>query len=123
GEKGGEVEWRGGNRRERLKGTGNCDVDHGDFSEQKALVVMKDGIGEIARQRERKDARQGAVFANAVQKFLAEKTRLGIPAILHDEILHGHMAYKSTVFPTPIAMACSWDPDLITRVFTAAALE
>src|SRR5262249_43393926 len=106
-----------------LNAPGNFDVDHGEFSDQKALLVMKDGIGEIARQRERKDPRQGAIFANAVQKFLAEKTRLGIPAILHDEILHGHMAYKSTVFPTPIAMACSWDPDLISRVFTAAALE
>src|SRR5262245_40308655 len=106
-----------------LTAPGNFAVDHGDFSEQKARVVMKDGIGELARQRERKDARQGAIFANAVQKFLAEKTRLGIPALFHDEILHGHMAYKSTVFPTPIAMACSWDPDLITRVFTAAAQE
>src|SRR5262249_31273667 len=48
---------------------GNFAVDHGDFSEQKARVVMKDGIGELARQRERKDARQGAIFANAVQKF------------------------------------------------------
>src|SRR5215831_10774324 len=110
-------------RPQMLNAPGNFDVDHGDFSEEKALLVMKDGIGEIARQRERKDARQGAIFANAVQKFLAEKTRLGIPALFHDEILHGHMAYKSTVFPTPIAMACSWDPDLITRVFTAAAQE
>jgi beta-glucosidase len=111
------------NKPQMLNAPGNFDVDHGDFSEQKARIVMKNGMGEIARQRERKDARQGAIFANAVQKFLAEKTRLGIPAIFHDEILHGNMAYKSTVFPTPIAMACSWDPDLIGRVFTAAALE
>jgi beta-glucosidase len=111
------------NKPQILNAPGNFDVDHGDFSEQRALVVMKNGIGELARQRERKDARQGAIFANAVQKFLVEKTRLGIPAMFHDEILHGNMAYKSTVFPTPIAMASSWDPDLITRVFTAAALE
>jgi beta-glucosidase len=111
------------NKPQVLNAPGNFDVDHGDFSEQKARVVMKDGIGEIARQRERKDPRQGAIFANAVQKFLVEQTRLGIPAIFHDEILHGNMAYKSTVFPTPIAMACSWDPELIGRVFTAAALE
>ena len=76
-----------------MNAPGNFDVDHGDFSEDRATVVMKNGIGEIARQRERKDPRQGAIFANAVQKFLAEKTRLGIPALFHDEILHGNMAY------------------------------
>jgi beta-glucosidase len=97
--------------------------DRGDFSPEKAAVVMKHGIGQIARQRERKDARQSAEFANAVQKWLVENTRLGIPAMFHDEALHGHMALGSTSFPTPIALASSWDTQLITRVFTAAALE
>jgi beta-glucosidase len=71
-------------------------TDRGDFDPSKAAEVMKHGIGQIARQRERKDAREGATFANAVQKWLLENTRLGIPAILHDEILHGHMAEGST---------------------------
>lgn len=97
--------------------------DRGDFSAAEAAVVMKHGIGEIARQRERTDARRGATYANAVQKWLKENTRLGIPAILHDEILHGLMAVGGTHFPTPIAMASSWDTELITKVFTAAALE
>src|SRR6266508_3451593 len=97
--------------------------DRGDFSPEKAAVVMKHGIGQIARQRERKDARQSAVFANALQKWLKENTRLGIPAMFHDEALHGHMAQGNASFPTPISLASSWDPDLITKVFTAAALE
>ena len=97
--------------------------DRGDFSPEEAAVVMKHGIGEIARQRERTDARRGATYANAVQKWLKENTRLGIPAILHDEILHGLMAVGGTHFPTPLAMASSWDTELITKVFTAAALE
>src|SRR5215813_4944517 len=59
--------------------------DRGDFSPEKAAVVMKHGIGQIARQRERKDARQSAVYANALQKWLKENTRLGIPAMFHDE--------------------------------------
>ena len=84
---------------------------------------MKHGIGQIARQRERMGPREGAIFANAVQKWLIENTRLGIPAILHDEILHGHMAQGSTSFPQPIALASSWDPDFINKVFTAGALE
>src|SRR5262245_13808464 len=97
--------------------------DRGDFSPDKAAVVMKHGIGQIARQRERKDARQSAIYANAVQKWLKENTRLGIPAIFHDEALHGHMATGSTSFPTPISLASSWDPELIAKVFTVAALE
>lgn len=98
-------------------------TDLGDFSPEKARQVMKHGVGQIARQREQKGLREGAVFANAIQKWLVENTRLGIPAILHDEILHGHMALGSTSFPQPIAMASSWDPDFIAKVFTAAALE
>jgi beta-glucosidase len=98
-------------------------TDRGDLSPDRAREVMKYGIGQIARQRERKGPREGALFANAVQKWLLENTRLGIPAILHDEILHGHMAQGSTSFPQPIAMASSWDPDFISKVFTAAALE
>ncbi|HET9785847.1 MAG TPA: glycoside hydrolase family 3 protein, partial [Pyrinomonadaceae bacterium] len=98
-------------------------TDRGDFSPAKAAEVMKHGIGQIARQRERKDPREGAKFANAVQKWLVENTRLGIPAILHDEILHGHMAKGSTSFPQPIALATTWDPEFITKVFTAGALE
>src|SRR6266705_2898160 len=98
-------------------------TDRGDFSPEKAAQVMKYGIGQIARQREQKAPRDGAIFANELQKWLIEKTRLGIPAIFHDEILHGHMARGSTSFPQPIALASSWDPDLISRVFTDAALE
>jgi len=98
-------------------------TDRGDLSPEKAREVMKYGIGQIGRQRERKGPREGAAFANSVQKWLIENTHLGIPAMFHDEILHGHMAQGSTSFPQPISLASSWDPDLISRVFTVAALE
>jgi len=109
--------------RPQVNPPGNFSTDRGDFSPAKAAEVMKYGIGQIARQREQKDPREGAKFANDVQKWLLENTRLGIPAILHDEILHGHMAKGSTSFPQPIALATTWDPEFITKVFTAGALE
>src|SRR5690242_5240973 len=49
-------------------------TDRGDFSPGKARVVLKNGMGQIGRQRERKGPRESAVFANAVQKFLVENT-------------------------------------------------
>lgn len=107
---------------ERDTGSGGFTA-RGNFSEAKARERMPHGIGQIARQQEGKDARQSAEFANAVQRFLVEKTRLGIPAILHDEALHGHMAQGATVFPVPLALASSWDTELATRIFSAAALE
>lgn len=95
----------------------------GEFSPALANERMPNGIGQIARQRESRDPKRAAEYANAVQKWLIENTRLGIPAVFHDEILHGNMGEGSTVFPVPLAMASSWDPELVSRVFTAAARQ
>jgi len=81
------------------------------------------GIGSISRQQESSSPREAAQFANEVQGWLRDHTRLGIPAFFHDEILHGHMAKGGTHFPQTLAMSCSWDPELIHRVYTAVALE
>ncbi len=93
----------------------------GKFSPELAKQKMPLGIGQFARQRELLTPQESAEYANAVQKWVLENTRLGIPVIFHDEILHGNMSSGSTVFPTPLALSASWDTDLITRVFTVAA--
>jgi len=95
----------------------------GKFSPELAKQKMPHGIGQFARQRELFDPKGSAEYANAVQKWLKDNTRLGIPAVFHDEILHGSMSGGSTVFPVPIAMSSSWDTDLISRVFTVAARQ
>ncbi|WP_291765738.1 beta-glucosidase [Caldivirga sp. UBA161] len=66
---------------------------------------------------------EGAVKANDIQRRFLEDTRLGIPAIIHDECLHGCMAKHSTVFPQAIALAATWDVDLMYRVAKAIARE
>ncbi|MEZ5426950.1 MAG: glycoside hydrolase family 3 N-terminal domain-containing protein [Pyrinomonadaceae bacterium] len=95
----------------------------GEFSPALAKERMAHGIGHFARQRETRDAKRSAEYANAVQKWLIENTRLGIPAIFHDEILHGNMGQGSTVFPVPLALGATWDTDLVSRVFTVGARQ
>ncbi|MEU0383481.1 glycoside hydrolase family 3 N-terminal domain-containing protein [Streptomyces chartreusis] len=55
---------------------------------------------------------------------LARRTRLGIPLLTADDCIHGHSFWPgATIFPTQLAMACSWDPGLLQRVARAAANE
>jgi beta-glucosidase len=67
--------------------------------------------------------RQAAILRNAVQRYLREKTPLGIPWLFMSEALHGFMSNGSTSFPQALALASTWDPALVHRVFTAAGDE
>ena len=64
-----------------------------------------------------------AKAGNALQKYVMENTRLGIPLFLAEEAPHGHMAIGTTVFPTGIGMAASWSPELIREVGQSIAQE
>ena len=100
--------------------------EHDDFSRAKAQAFLKEGIGELGTvsvpTRMQRPA-DGARFANDVQRFLVEKTRLGIPVIFHGEGLHGFMEPDATSFPVAIGLASTWDVDLFREVFTAVAAE
>ncbi len=50
---------------------------------------------------------------NRVQKKQVEETRLGIPMMIHGESIHGLMYHGATIFPVPIGMASSFNPDLV----------
>ena len=54
-----------------------------------------------------------------LQKIAVERSPHGIPLIFTLDVIHGHR----TIFPLPIALACSFDPDLVTRTARAAAVE
>lgn len=55
---------------------------------------------------------------------LAAHTRLGIPLLTADDCIHGHSFWPgATIFPTQLAMACSWDPALVERAARATAVE
>jgi beta-glucosidase len=80
-------------------------------------------LGRLYKNESTVNAHDAAVIRNGVQKYLVEKTRLGIPAIFMGEALHGYMAHGSTSFPQVLGLASTWDPELIRQVFTVAADE
>ena len=61
----------------------------------------------------------GASETKAVQKMAVEETRLGIPLIFAYDVIHG---YK-TIFPIPLAEACSWDLKQVETNSAVAAKE
>jgi len=64
-----------------------------------------------------------AMCGNALQRYVMENTRLGIPLFLAEEAPHGHMAIGTTVFPTGFGMAATWSPELIERAGEVIAKE
>ena len=59
---------------------------------------------------------ESAKLLNRMQRHAVEHTRLGIPLLFCEETPHGHMAVGTTVFPTGIGQASTWDPDLLERM-------
>ncbi|NLX42354.1 MAG: hypothetical protein GXY79_02625, partial [Chloroflexi bacterium] len=56
---------------------------------------------------------------NRLQHTAVEQSRLGIPLIVGFDVIHGHY----TVFPIPLAEACTWNPDLLAEAARIAASE
>lgn len=55
---------------------------------------------------------------------LAAQTRLGIPLLIGEDGIHGHSFWKgANIFPTQLALACSWNPDLLAQVGRMTAEE
>ena len=106
------------------------ETDSGEFSDEFAQEILGLGIGQIARPSENKaplspnkTPAQTINFVNASQKWLLENTRLGIPAIFHEEALHGHAALQSTSFPQAIALASTWNPELLNEIYSISGRE
>ena len=69
------------------------------------------------------DPEMAAEVANEVQRYAIENTRLGIPIFLAEESPHGHMAIGTTVFPTGIGQASTWNRDLVQKAWEVKAKE
>ena len=53
---------------------------------------------------------------NPIQRYLVTETRLGIPAIFHNEALNGVVAPHFTHFPTAIGLAATWDHEAVREM-------
>ena len=60
--------------------------------------------------------RESARMLNIMQHYAVENTRQGIPLLFCEETPHGHMAVGTTVFPTGIGQASTWDPELLEQM-------
>jgi beta-glucosidase len=60
---------------------------------------------------------------NRLQEYLRTKTRLGIPIIFIDEAHHGLVQRQVDVFPHGIGLACSWDVNLLEKIYAHAAKQ
>src|SRR5450759_3784436 len=76
------------------------------------------GLGEITRLAGSTNLQPAEVArtANEIQRYLVERTRLGIPAIVHEECLHGLLAWAAPCFQQAIGAAASFDPELLGEV-------
>ena len=67
--------------------------------------------------------REGAANRNLLQAWVIKNTRLGIPILFHGEALHGAVTKGAASFPQAVALGSTWDPDLLTTMFTTVAQE
>ena len=88
---------------------------------EKTAEKLRHGIGQITRVAGAStlDACGAAKTANKLQKILVEQTRLGIPAILHEECCSGALMLGGTSFPQMIGLAATFEPDLAHAMATA----
>lgn len=93
-------------------------LENGEFSTQKASKLLNFGIGQITRPGGATgfSPKQTAKLVNEIQKFLVNKTRLGIPAFIHEECLSGYMTKGATIFPQMIGIASTWQPELCEQM-------
>lgn len=90
----------------------------GDAPSQVLAEVTEHGIGHYTRVYGTRpvDPAERARWLWDEQRRLMRETRLGIPAIVHEECLTGVAAWQATTFPTPLAWGAAFDPDLVAEM-------
>ncbi|WP_219413041.1 glycoside hydrolase family 3 N-terminal domain-containing protein [Pseudonocardia nigra] len=89
--------------------------------ESEFAAFARHGLGQLTRPfgTAPVDPAEGALALAAKQRWLVDSTRLGIPALVHEECLTGLAAWKATTFPAPLSWGASFDPGLVEAIGAA----
>ena len=89
-------------------------LDNGYFSDPEQLkqAVREGRCGSLLNYF-------GTAQVNEIQRIAVEESRLGIPLIIGRDVIHGFR----TIFPIPLGMAASWNPDNVRKAFRISAIE
>jgi beta-glucosidase len=100
-------------------------ADASGLVEERVTGYLAHGLGQVTRisGASSLEPGQAAALANAIQTHLLQHTRLGIPAIVHEEICSGLMARGATVFPQAIGLASTWEPGLVEQLATTIRVQ
>src|SRR5664279_320576 len=100
-----------------------------------AKMTLEEKLGQMSQdvfrgladktKEEIRQGRWGSLFGGgtpaqrAEAQRLARESRLGIPLILGEDVIHGY----TTIFPIPLGQSASWDPELVRQAARVAARE
>jgi beta-glucosidase len=92
-----------------------------EIDPERLRARLGDGIGQISRVAGATNLgpTAAAEAGNVIQRFLVQETRLGIPALLHEESLHGLLARDAPIYQQSIGAAAALDPELVEAIAAA----
>ena len=87
--------------------------------------ASRHGLGHLTRVFGSRpvSVEEGRAEVVRLQRSIVERTRLGIPAIVHEECLTGFTAFGATVYPAALAWGATFDPELIERMSAAIGAD
>lgn len=94
----------------------------GDFDAPTSLAdAARHGLGHLTRPYGTRPVEPAERAASLweFQRSLVRGTRLGIPALVHEECLTGLSAWQAATFPAPVSWGASFDPELVARMGAA----
>ncbi len=91
-------------------------VENGAFSREKAEQSMPQGIGRFTQWANTfvRSPRETIEAYNEIQRYIIEKC--GVPAIIQNESSTGLVSVFGTVFPIPLALSATWEPELSRKM-------
>lgn len=85
---------------------------NGNYRAEHLDLIRKGLLGSTLNVR-------GARRTNELQRVAVEQSRLKVPVLFGFDVIHGYR----TIFPVPLALAATWDPEAVERAASIAAVE